>query len=72
MIKFGSKVSADYRDYDAGSAGVTGNVGSNRWTGFGGDYAYNYDDGFGEITVGEYKFIEFRSSPIQSKRHSLN
>jgi len=49
---FGSKVSSDYLDYNGGSAGVAGNSGSDRWSGFGGDFAYNYDDGFGEITVG--------------------
>lgn len=49
---FGSKVSDDFVDYNAGSAGVNDSS-SNRWTGFGGsDYSYDYSDGFGEITVG--------------------
>jgi len=49
---FGSKVSSDFLDYDSGTAGVS-NSASDRWSGFGGnDYAYDYNDGFGEITVG--------------------
>ena len=46
-------MSADYLDYNGGSAGVAGSA-SDRWSGFGGsDYAYDYSDGFGEITVGK-------------------
>jgi len=46
-------VSADYLDYNGGSAGVAGSA-SDRWSGFGdSSYAYDYSDGFGEITVGE-------------------
>jgi len=49
---FGSKVSGDYLDYNVGSAGLAGSA-SDRWSGFGGNnYAYDYSDGFGEITVG--------------------
>ena len=54
FCQFGSKVSSDYLDYNGGSAGVAGNAASDRWSGFGGsDYAYDYNDGFGEITIGE-------------------
>ena len=46
-------MSADYLDFNGGSAGVAGSA-SDRWSGFGGsDYAYDYSDGFGEITVGK-------------------
>ena len=46
-------MSADYLDYNGGSAGVAGSA-SDRWSGFGdSSYAYDYSDGFGEITVGK-------------------
>lgn len=47
-------------DYNVGSAGLAGSA-SDRWSGFGGNnYAYDYSDGFGEITVGKFeRFIIF-------------
>lgn len=53
-------MSADYLDYNGGSAGVAGSA-SDRWSGFGdSSYAYDYSDGFGEITVGKLqRFIRY-------------